>query len=388
MAEAIRARLKAKDYDGITSPSQFASTLQADARAVVDDRHLRVSFSSSPMPRMMIRRGPPSAAMIAQMRRQNAAIPEVKILNGNIGYMPVNGMLPAQAANDAIAAAFAFLHNTDALIIDLRANPGGSGYAEVYMSYLSEGAPYVTGSVHWRKGDRVQEFKTVDVGEASYGAKKPVFVLTSHWTFSAAEGLAYEIQSFKRGVIIGETTGGGANPSAGGGAVDIGHGFSANVPTGYVVNSVTGTNWEGMGVKPDVPAPADRALAKAWSLAADRLKPTATDPQTRTSLEAITLAKLEGAPALAASEIVGKYGIDGGHVFVLGPMSIPVTIVEKDHQLDERGLGGEVALLPAGGDRYNLAGVPYNLSLIFFKKDGKIELLQSNFMGSLVLEKQ
>ena len=251
MAAAIRAKLLAKGYGGITSPSQFAHALETDARAVVNDGHLRVTFSPSPMPQMMIRRAPPTPEMIAQMLRQNAAIPEVKILTGNIGYMPVNGMLPAAAAKDAIAAAFAFLHNTDALILDLRGNPGGSGYAEVYMSYLSEGAPYVTGSVHWRKDNRVQELKTEDMGKASYGSKKPVYILTSHWTFSAAEGLAYEVQAFRRGVIVGETTGGGANPSTGSGAMDLGHGFWANVPVGYVVNAVTGTNWEGVGIQPD-----------------------------------------------------------------------------------------------------------------------------------------
>src|SRR5262249_55909340 len=79
--------------------------------------------------------------------------------------------------------------------------------------------------------------------------RKPVFVLTSPRTFSAAEGLAYAIQTFKRGVIVGETTGGGANPSAGGGAVPLGRGVVANVPTGYVGNPGTGTNLGGVGGK-------------------------------------------------------------------------------------------------------------------------------------------
>jgi C-terminal processing protease CtpA/Prc len=82
------------------------------------------------------------------------------------------------------------------------------------------------------------ESRTIDLGDRSYGDKKPVFVLTSRWTFSAGEDLAYDIKSFKRGVVVGETTGGGANPSTHG-MVPLGHGFFAQVPTGYIVSAAT-----------------------------------------------------------------------------------------------------------------------------------------------------
>lgn len=394
LAEAIRAKLKSGAYDRITSPSDFAASLQADLRAIIDDRHLWVAFIPGGA-RMHIMRGggPPSPEMLARLRKQNAGIAEVRILDGNIGYFPVNGMLPAQAASDAIAAAFAFLHNTDALIIDLRANPGGSGYAEVFLSYLSEGAPYVTGSVHWRKNNRVQEFKTTDMGKASYGAKKPVFVLTSPTTFSAAEGLAYEIQSLKRGTIVGQTTGGGANPSAGGGMVQLGHHFVANIPTGYVVNAVTGTNWEGVGVKPDVPVNAEQALAKAWSLAADRLKETAADPADRHALEAISLAKLGGSPSLTHAQIDGPYVSTGRRVS--GGATISIT--EKDgvfHQQRSIFRNGaretqDLPLVPSGGDRFVPDGAPYgSASLIFFLKDAKVKLLEIDRMGESIWERQ
>jgi C-terminal processing protease CtpA/Prc len=203
----------------------------------------------------------------------------VKILDGNIGYIVVNGMLPDSAAKDAITAAFAFLRYTDALILDLRGNPGGSGSIDLYMSYLSTGAPFLLHSLHWRSG-YVVDTRTMDLGALSYGTKKPVFLLTSHRTFSAAEALAYDFQSCKRGMVVGETTGGGANPSAWDGTVPLGHGFFANIPTGYVVNAFTGGNWEGVGVKPDVEVSADEALAKAWSLALVRVSANATNIQT------------------------------------------------------------------------------------------------------------
>lgn len=390
MADFIRSRLNSGAYEKFTSPSEFASALQADARSVTHDLHLRVGYSAGLGRVRMMRGGRPSPEMLAELRKQNGAIPEVKILGGNIGYMPVNGMLPAQAADGAIAAAFAFLHNTDALIIDLRANPGGSGYAEVYLSYLSDGAPYVTGSVHWRKDNRVQEFKTTDMGAASYGAKKPVFVLTSHDTFSAAEGLAYAIQAFKRGTIVGETTGGGANPSAGGGMLQLGHGFVANVPTGYVVNAATGKNWEGVGVVPDVQVPPEQALAKAWSLAAAKLKETATNPAAAAALDAIASTTLEGKPRIPIAQIVGRYTPSERTRF---SGSNPMTLAEENGGLYQRrvlyvnGARGvkNTHLVPAGGDRYTPEGAPAGASSqMFFIKNGKVHLLQIDRGGAAV----
>lgn len=370
MAAAIRAKLNSGGYNGITSPMEFARALERDARAVVDDRHVAVGFNPGPMRVQRMRTGAPSPEMFAQMRRQNAAIPEVKILDGNIGYIVVNGMLPDAAAKDTIASAFAFLANTDALIIDLRGNPGGNGSIGLYMSYLSEGAPYLLDTVHWRNGTSM-ETRTTDLGASSYGNKKPVFVLTSHSTFSAAEALAYDIQSFKRGMIIGETTGGGANPSAGGGMLPLGDGFFARVPTGYVVNAVTKTNWEDVGVKPDVEVPAGDALTKAWSLALGKLASSAENPQSRDLLAALSSAKLDGEASLSAAQLTGTYAVQRG-----GP---PVVITEDGGKLCEvrRGAGEEekVPLRRLAGDRYGLDGFPVGFSLTFFSKNGTIGLV-------------
>ncbi len=91
------SKLKAGAYDNITSPSEFAIALQSDARAVTHDLHLGVSFGAGPMLRMQTRQGPLSPEMAAQRQRegarQNGGISEVKILDGNIGYLPVSAMV-------------------------------------------------------------------------------------------------------------------------------------------------------------------------------------------------------------------------------------------------------------------------------------------------------
>lgn len=401
MAAAIRAKLEAGAYDAITSPLAFASALSADARAVVNDPHLRVKFSLQPAPgggpgRIRVRRtgpgriirrrhgGRPSRRMIVQAGPQNGGIREVKILGGNIGYLALNWMAPQdEPSRKAIAGAFALLHNTDALIIDLRGNPGGMGGAELFMSYLSQGPPFVTAVAHWREGDqtRTQIFKTTDLGKLSYGGKKPVFVLTSHRTFSAAEGLAYTIQSFKRGIVVGETTGGGANPSQMG-FLPLGHGFSAFIPTGYVLNPITKTNWEGAGVKPNVSVPADEALGKAWSLAAGILRKNATNPRAGDLLDALSRAKLAGTRSIPAPRLVGVYVSVHG-----GPRA---NIAERNGSLDYTQRfpsKARLRLVWRGGDRYRLDG---GFSMTFFRKDGKVELLEimPQPMESFVLEKE
>jgi retinol-binding protein 3 len=380
MANAVRARLKAGAYDKITSADAFAHALTADIRAIIDDKHLRV-ISRSPM--MMT----PTAGMMAMMHAMNAGIPRVEILEGNIGYVEVNGLPPLDAAKDTIATAFAFLHNTDALIIDARGNGGGDpNTVTFYMSYLSEGAPYVVNRLHFREGDRVEETKTTDLGALTYGAKKPVFFLTSRRTFSGGEELAYDLQAFKRATIVGETTGGGANP---GDMKQLGHGFSMLLPNGYVANPVTGSNWEGVGVKPDIEVPAEQALTKAKLLAAQQLKRNAADPRQQATLEELALELSEqanGGPDLTPLSRVQLAGQYGGMGTASGP-----TVTDRNGELYialNTPNTPEVRLIPLGGNHYRLAGYPDDFTAFFSATNGKVQLLASTGHGAAVMQKQ
>jgi hypothetical protein len=302
LADAVRAKQASNAYEKITVAPELARTLTGDLYAVAHDKHLRVGFSFVPLPQGPP--GPPSPEVLNQMRKLNGAIPKVEILDGNVGYMRVNGVPYVEAARSAVAAAFAFLHNTDALIIDNRGNGGGDpNTVALYVSYLSEGKPYVVNSFHWRAGNRVEEFKTTDLGELAYGAHKPVFVLASPRTFSGGEELTYDLQVFKRALVVGEVTGGGANP---GGPVPLGHEFFVNMPGAQAVNPVTGTSWEGVGVKPDIPVSAAAALTKAHALAVDRLSMEASDPMGRSMLKAVAM-KLQTIDKMGRLSCCSKY---------------------------------------------------------------------------------
>jgi peptidase S41-like protein len=372
LAQLVRTKQRSNAYKSITTGPALARALTDDLRAVAHDKHLHVDFIFAPFPQRSA--GPPSQEVLNQMRKQNGAIPKVEILDGNVGYMRVNGVPPLDMARPAVAAAFAFLHHTDALILDNRGNGGGDpNTVALYISYFSEGEPYIVNTFHWREGNRVVEFKTTELGELTYGSRKPVFVLTSPGTFSGGEELSYDLQALKRATIVGEVTGGGANP---GGPVSLGHQFIVNMPSGRPINPVTGTNWEGVGVKPDIPVSAVAALSKAHTLAIERLTAEASDAVSRSMLNAVAMklesideAESERAARLANAEILGTYVMEAG----AGPA---VTILEQDGRLVQRVDGRpDVALIFLKGNRYKPENFPDGFFTSFRVKGGKAHVL-------------
>src|SRR5262249_42409895 len=106
----------------------------------------------------------------------------------------------------------------------------------------------------------------------------PLYVLTSARTFSGAEEFSNNMKVLKRAKLVGETTGGGANP---GGFFPLGAGLGMFIPTGRAVNPVTGTNWEGKGVQPDEKVAAADALNVAYKEALKNIESTTKDPQAK-----------------------------------------------------------------------------------------------------------
>jgi hypothetical protein len=190
-----------------------------------------------------------------------------EVMAGNIGYLEVRSFgFPAEFIAEGVAAAMTPLADTDALIIDIRANGGGTPYAVAHLaSYLFGPDSVHLNSIYWRPEDSTMHFWTSrDVPGRRFGPTKPVYVLVSGRTFSAAEEFAYDLQTRKRATIVGAATRGGANPGQGERLDDH---FFAFVPSGRAINPVTGDNWEGVGVIPDVPVHADSALSAALDLA-------------------------------------------------------------------------------------------------------------------------
>lgn len=197
------------------------------------------------------------------MLLENGGFRRVERLAGNVGYLEFRNFEHPDYAGESAVAAMNFLANMSALIVDLRQNGGGHpGMVALITSYLFD-EPVHLNSIYSREHDQLDQFWTLPyVPGRRFGGDKPVYVLTSSQTFSAAEEFAYNLKSRARATIIGEVTRGGAHP---GGLVRLHEHVGVFIPDRRSINPVTCTNWEGTGVEPDVAVPADKAQAVAYA---------------------------------------------------------------------------------------------------------------------------
>jgi hypothetical protein len=278
MRGAIESRVAKQEYAGITSAKALADVLTKHLQEVSKDKHLRVRYSSEPLPE---RRNEPTpeerARFVENARRTNHGFNKVERLQGNVGYLELFGFSGLPEAGTTAVAAMNFLANADALVIDLRQNGGGSpDMIGLITSYLVDERVHLN-DFYYRERDQMQQFWTWPYVEGRrFGASKPVYVLTSRRTFSAAEEFTYNLKNLKRATIVGETTGGGAHP---GGPRRINDHFSVWVPAGRAINPITKTNWEGTGIEPDIKVDAKQALDAAHLDALTKLRASEKDPR-------------------------------------------------------------------------------------------------------------
>jgi retinol-binding protein 3 len=272
LATMLRDNAKSKAYDAITSARELAQRMTKDLQAISRDKHLRVRYSEQALPEGEDGGPEPGPEAIADRRREAAAhnygFFKVERLPGNVGYIDFRHFAPAHIAGEKATQAMGFVADTDALIFDLRKNGGGAPDQVAWLcSYLFDERVHLN-DLYFRPGDRTDEFWTDPGVPGRKYVGKDVYVLTSSGTFSGAEEFAYNLQTQKRATLVGETTGGGANP---GGMARLHEHFSMFVPSGRAINPITKTNWEGVGVVPEVKIDADKALAKAHVLALEAL---------------------------------------------------------------------------------------------------------------------
>lgn len=271
MRRVVEAAEAAGKYDQLTAGNQLANALTNDLRSVQEDHHLAVEYKaivlgpeeppqgSKPDP------GPDPGLLAAGMRAlagvfRDYGVTQVSVLEGNIGYLRVSGFSPVYLAAPKYASAMRKLHDTRAMIIDLRDNGGGYGAAgEVLASYFFDQRTRLNDTVYPREGVTVEGWTVEQLDGPRYGRQKPVYILTSRGTFSAAEDFAYALQQQKRALVVGESTRGGAHPVE---LFRLSDHFRVWVPTGWSHNVISNGNWDRTGVKPDLPMDASNALLR------------------------------------------------------------------------------------------------------------------------------
>lgn len=267
IAAHLRAELKAGRFDDCANRLTLAPKLTTALRAVNDDRHFAVY--GVPEGRVDEERDDPlrsSVRRLDESRARNHGFARVEVLDGNIGLLELNAFADFAPARETAAAAMRLLAGVDALIVDLRGNGGGSPEMVQFLcSYFFGERTHLNSLVIRRpEGEVVREFWTLDELPGPRLVDVPLYVLTSGRTGSAAEEFSYNVQSRDRAILVGQTTAGAANP---GGTVPIDERLVAFISDGQARNPITGTNWEGVGVVPEVEVPVPDALDKALVLA-------------------------------------------------------------------------------------------------------------------------
>jgi C-terminal processing protease CtpA/Prc len=276
LADLLSARLAGGRYSRVDSPMELSVLVTEDLQSVNGDKHLRLRHHIEELPDAPTE-DVDEELMLRIARSAMGGVARVERLAGNIGYVDLSpGLFPVSLSGPAIAAAMQLVAPANALIIDLRRNRGGDpATVALVCGYLFDEPVHLT-DIYLREGDRtIQSWSLPYVPGARFGGDKPVFVLTGAETFSGAEELSYDLQQRQRATVVGERTGGGAHLRAG---FRLHPHLELTVSTGRAINPVSGTNWEGTGVVPDVEVPAESALAAAHRRALDHVRQLDGDP--------------------------------------------------------------------------------------------------------------
>lgn len=280
--KTIRQYQKQGCYLKIKDAKTFAETLTDQIFAIAHDKHLSVSYQEAGdhLPEPSAEDEKEEAKRIRRFKIQkNFGFTKIDILEGNIGYLKIDAFFPVDDAGPTATAAMNYIANTDALIIDLRSNHGGEPEMVRFLaSHFFDTTPVHLNDLYWREGNKTIQYWSLPYVSAKRYVAKPVYIMIDGKTFSAGEEFAYDLQALRRATVTGTASAGGANP---GNEVKIKGQFVAFIPNGRAVNPLTKTNWEGVGVQPDIEMSGKDALPETQILALQKLIKTTSDQRVK-----------------------------------------------------------------------------------------------------------
>jgi hypothetical protein len=343
----LRQNLANGDYDDLADPVELADRLYRDAQAINHDGHFRIAALLPLDPAVAEAQQDEDPADVERRRKLNRAgnygFKKAEILPGGIGYLRFDQFSRGDEAMAAAAAAMNFMANSNALILDLRYNGGGSASMIRFLcGYLFEENAHL---INW---DIRAENITVQSYSADYVpgkriAEQPVYILTSNRTFSAAEEFTFDLKNLERAIVVGDTTGGGGHTVASYTFDFDGFRVGIRIPYGRAYNPENNEGWEGVGVMPHIAVPAEQALDAARSDALSKLIEAEPDEQIKgiyqwaladleSRLNPIKLSKKE------MKQYIGAYGprrifIEDGALYYQRESRSPHKLVPMDKDL-------------------------------------------------------
>jgi hypothetical protein len=188
---------------------------------------------------------------------------------------------------------------------------------------------------------------------------KPLWVLISGMTGSAAEEFADHVKEFKLGTLVGRTTAGAANNNT---VFPVAPAFLSSISVGRPVHPVSGSNWEGTGVATDVDVPVSDALDRAHLLALQHLAARAEGSRLREYEWAMVGPRARLEPAAPTDDQLASYA---------GTYGVRKIWVEHGTLNFRREQMEPTVLRPLAPDLFEFANNP-QIRLRFHRQEGRI----------------
>ncbi|MFX0203596.1 MAG: S41 family peptidase [Candidatus Hodarchaeota archaeon] len=375
MQNYLNTKLTNGDYDKIDDPIHFANVVRADLYEISKDNHFYLEFNPERVKLIKAQKSK-SEEEVEKTNRKifeadriiNFGFKKVEHLKGNIGYLDLRLFCNAEYAGETAVAAMNLLANSDAVIIDLRDTPGGyPNMVQLLCSYFVKGTQ--EGRTHLNTFERryansIEQFWTISYVPGKRMYDTDLYILTSQYTGSGAEEFTYNMKHLKRAIIVGEKTRGSANP------VDyeiIQDKFVMHLPTGRPVNPISKTNWEQIGIEPDIAVPVDQALDKAYLMALEKILKEVEDKGQKFQVNWVVddlRAKLN--PVKVDEEILKKYVGQYGER----------KITFEDGELFYQRTGPKYRLIPLKENVFKPEGLNYfRIEIVVDKKGNATELV-------------
>ncbi|WP_394750979.1 S41 family peptidase [Spongiimicrobium salis] len=370
IVDYIQVKNSKGHYSTITDPRILSDSLSADLRAINGDLHMDMIYRS---PREMATENTSSIQVNESGPWTNYGLSEVKILEGNIGYLKIKHFTRHQyleAIKPVIANAFEILKNTDALIVDVQNN--GGGFEEMVAHYISYFFDSKT-PIHLSDYRCTLHDHTYGVSTDPniLGTKLPnikLYVLTNANTGSAAESFAYMLKHLERATIIGEITAGAGNGAS---VHEINDRFSIQLSTEETINAITKTSFEKIGVIPHHQVKGSTAFPKAYRMALEYAKEKnikEVHPSNYEHLISFISSSKNNAPV--------DIGIYSKYLGVYKGGAIQITISLENNNLygQMRSKGGKMALTPLENHIFKVGNLKERIQFIFNEK-GEVKQL-------------
>lgn len=267
ITSALAAHEKNGDYQAVKEAGAFADLLTKQMRDTSQDMHLDILYSPDPLPEHPLGAIPESMERYREyIEHYNCTFEKTEILRHRIGYLKLNSFPDHFVCEATARAEMNRLNDASAIIVDLRENPGGD--AEMVMllaSYLFDHPEYMYNP----RENTTQQCWTRSPVPGNKLADKPVYILTSGVTSSAAEHFSFDLKMLRRATLVGETTSGAAHSGV---FHRIDEHFGMGIPETKPINPFSKSDWAVVGVEPDVKVKAADALEIAVKLAETKLQ--------------------------------------------------------------------------------------------------------------------